>query len=424
MGVILRVERLIDGTGAPPLNRAELLVEAGKVVSVGPQGSHPGDGHTVREYPGLTAIPGLIDLHVHFCYLTSGEFQKSQLRPNRVAMMIAGYANAKEWLHQGVTTARVVGTPFDLDIGLKEMIAERPALGPRLVTAGRMMTMTGGKRNPWDHMKDEVSGPLEAQRWTRAHLKEGADVIKLYCTTLLEENVIDYIRRALALPDDAPDPGRWGSLTPDEIRATVTEAHKAGRTVAAHTAPAFGVKLALLGGVDTVEHGSDMDDECIELFLQTGATLVPTLSIWPHQIEFGDALRIPKPFIEFAKRRWDKMQARLLQAYQAGVKIATGTDAVMDGMVFWTEVEILVDIGLPPMEAIRAATQRAAACMGQAGRLVGTLEPGKWADMTLLDGDPLTDIRHIRRVQAVLKAGEVVAEPPTSGRIGKEGHRG
>ena len=424
MGTLFRLGRLIDGTGAPPLTQAELLVDGGKVVSVGPWGSHRAEGHTVQDHTGLTCIPGLLDIHVHFCYLTGGEFQKSQLRLNRVAMMVAGYDNAREWLHQGVTTARVVGTPFDLDIGLKEMIAEQPDLGPRLVTAGRMMTMTGGKRTPWDHMKDEISGPAEAQRWTRSHLKEGADVIKLYCTTLLEENVIDYIQRALAAPDDAPDPGRWGSLTPAEIRAVVNEAHKVGRTVAAHTAPAFGIKLALLGGVDTVEHGSDLDDECIDLFLQTGATLVPTLSIWPHQIEHGDALRIPKPFTEFARRRWDRMQENVWKAYKAGVKIATGTDAVMDGMVFWTEVELLADIGLPPLEAIRSATQRAAAGLGLPGQGVGTLEPGKWADFVLLDADPLENIRAIRRPQAVYKSGVQVAHPPTSGQVGKEGHRG
>lgn len=423
MKTVIQVGRLIDGTGAPPVENAEIVVENGKIVSAGAAALH-GPEVIVQSFPQFTAVPGFIDLHTHFCFLEDAEFQKSAMNPNRVAMMENGFRNAREWLYQGVTTARVVGTPFDLDIGLKEIIAEQPHLGPRLVTAGRMMTMTGGRRTPWDYMKDEVNGAEAARRWARTHLQEGADVIKFYCTTLLEEDVGEYLKRALALPDGAPDPGRWSSLTVEEITAVVHEAHKVGCTVAAHVAPAFGIKIALKGGVDTIEHGSELDEECIDLFLKTGATLVPTLSVSYHPITHSDELAAPEVFTEFAKRRWERNCVWVKRAFDAGVAIGTGTDSIMTGMVYWTEPELLVEVGLSPMEAIRCATERSANCLGKAGELVGTLEAGKWADMVLLEKNPLEDIHNMRSVVAVLKSGEVVARSGEAGTVGKAGHHG
>ncbi|MGL4650765.1 MAG: amidohydrolase family protein [Caldilineaceae bacterium] len=408
MGLILRAGQILDGAGNPPLLQGEVLIEGGKIRSLGAAGSHPTAGCSVREFANQTLTPGFIDLHHHPLYLTKHEFQQSEMRPNRAAMVLQGVETARRWLEQGVTTARVVGTPFDLDHDLRDMIAQRPEMGPRLVTAGRMMTMTGGKRTPWDAMKDEVSGPEEARRWARLHIKEGADVVKLYCTTLLEEDVATYLTAVMALPDDAPDPGRWASLTIDEIAAVCAEAHNAGCSVAAHVAPAFGIRLALLGGVDTIEHGSDLDGGCIALFLETGATLVPTLSISHHQIVHAAELGLPQVYTDFALRRWARIKQGVREAFEAGVAIATGTDPVLEGMEYPTEMELLVECGLPPMEAICAATGRAAAAMRTAGRLVGTLEPGKWADIVLLDQDPLTEIGHVRDVVAVWKGGELV----------------
>lgn len=406
MGKLFLVGTLIDGIGDAPQTGAEVLVEAGKIVSVGPTGTHDLASHEVEDWSSQTLTPGFIDLHTHFLYLTDHEFQKSELRPNRAAMVLKGLENATAWLDQGVTTARVVGTPFDLDLDLRELITRSPKMGPRLVAAGRMMTMTGGKRTPWDHMKDEISGADEARRWTRAHIKEGADLVKLYCTTLLEEDVATYLSAVLALPDGAPDPGRWASLTVEEIQAVADEAHKAGCTVAAHVAPAFGIKLALRGNVDTIEHGSEVDDECIELFLETGATLVPTLSITYFQAMNARKSSIPNVYTEFAQRRWEQIKARVGKAYAAGVPIATGTDALLNGMDYLTEIELLVECGLSPMAAIKSATVAAAATMRSAGRQIGAIEPGKWADMVLLNADPSVDIRNVRDIVAVFKTGE------------------
>ena len=408
MDALIRVGRLLAGSGAPPQARAEVAVREGRVRAVGGWGEFPVAGNAVREFPRATALPGFIDLHVHPCHPNEAGFQRSPQRPNRVAMMVDGFRYARDWLRQGVTTARVVGTPFDLDYGLRDLIAEESARGPRLLAAGRMLTMTGGRRTPWDFLKEEVTGAAEAARWTRSHLGGGADLVKLYCTTLLEDDVAGYLQRALAQPDDAPDPGRWGTFAVDEVRAICDEAHAVGKTVAAHVAPAFGIKLALRGGVDTIEHGSNLDDECIGLFLETGATLVPTLSVMHHQAVHGDGLGLPAVYTEFAKRRMEREADRVRRAHEAGVRITTGTDAILPGMTYATEIECLVACGLSPAAALRCATAGAAAALGAVGTEVGTLEPGKWADLVLLDGDPLADLGALRRVTAVCKAGEVV----------------
>jgi imidazolonepropionase-like amidohydrolase len=202
----------------------------------------------------------------------------------------------------------------------------------------------------------------------------------------------------------------------EEIRAAVEEAHKAGCTVAAHVAPAFGIKLALRGGVDTIEHGSHVDRECIDLCLEMGATLVPTLSVSHHQIVHAQELGLPEVYAEFSRHEWGDIKQGVWQAFAAGVPVATGTDAILTGMCYGTEIELLVECGLSPLDALCAATGRAAACLGSAGKRVGTLEPGKWADLVLLDGDPLADIRNIRKVVAVYKGGEEVfrADRPTN----------
>lgn len=405
---VLRVGRFVDGTGAPGTDLAEVRTVGGRVEAVGAKGALTRPGDRVVERPDATCTPGFVDVHTHFCYPRFGDFQLPTRTPSRMAMLAGGVAEAASWLRQGVTTARDVGQQFDLDIGLSECIAAGMTPGPRLAPAGRMMTMTGGKRNAYDHMKDEVSGATEARLWAREHLKRGAVVLKLYCTTLLEEDVAGYLKRALAQPEGAPDPGRWASLSVEEIAAVAHEAHKLGRTVAAHVAPAFGIKLALRGGVDTIEHGSDLDDECIDLFLETGATLVPTLSVSHHQIATDDHGRADPAFKAFAERRWARIQENVARAHAAGVKIATGTDAVLPGMEYRTEIELLVGCGLTPMDALVAATHRGAACLGAFGADLGTLEPGKRADLVLFDGDPSRDVTAVRRLLEVWQGGAPV----------------
>ncbi|MFW5714100.1 MAG: amidohydrolase family protein [Brevefilum sp.] len=381
MKKIIRTRRLLDCTGSPVKKDWSLIVEDGEIVQMGPSKEIDEPNLPILDMTNGFVMPGFIDMHAHFCYTEDAEFQQSNLNPNKVKMLNCGLRNAEEWLYQGVTTARIVGTPFDLDLELNNVLKNRPELGPRLVCAGHMMTMVGGCRVPWDKMKEEINGPNEALTFTRKHLARGVDVIKLYMTTLLEENVADYLERTLSLPDDAPDTGRWGALTEDEIRAVCDEVHKVGRTVSAHVAPEFGIKIALKGGVDTIEHGSDLDDECIALFLETGATLVPTLEVSHHQFTNPDMSKAPAVFTKFALKRWERQKTMLKKAYQSNVKIATGTDSVMSGMHYFPEVELLVhEIDMTPQDALLCATRNGAAAMGIKGEKIGTLEVGKFAD--------------------------------------------
>jgi imidazolonepropionase-like amidohydrolase len=424
MQTLIKTSRLIDGTGGAVRHGCSLLVRDGLIADIAPDTQFDGIDATILDLTDGVVVPGFLDIHTHFCYLNDAGFQQSALQPNKVTMLAAGVDNAEEWLNQGVTTARLVGTPFDIDLEVRRVVERAELPAPRLICAGHMMTMVGGRRTPWDFMKEEVNGVDEARRFARRHYQTGADLIKLYCTTLLEANVADYLTRVLSLPEDAPDPGRWSSLTVEEIAAVCDEAHKIGRTVAAHVAPNFGIKIALRGGVDTIEHGTNLDSECIALFLDTGATLVPTLSVHYFQMVNGDHLDMPAVYTEFSRRTWDKQIAMLSKAFDAGVKVATGTDSIIDGMVYYDEVELLVThVGVRPMDALLAATRNAAAALGIAGEKVGTLEKGKYADLLLLAGDPLEDIRAIRQISAVVQSGSVTARPSESGR-GQRGHRG
>lgn len=425
MYTLIKTSRLIDGTGQAEKRGCCLLAQNGIIADVGTAAQFEGIDAEILDLTDGFVVPGLLDVHTHFCYINEAGFQQSALQPNKVAMLSAGFDNAEEWLYQGVTTTRLVGTPFDLDIELRKVAEGQNLPAPRMVCAGRMMTMVGGRRTPWDFMKEEINGADEARQFARKHFQRGADLIKLYCTTLLEANVADYLARSLALPEGAPDPGRWSSLTVEEIAAACDEAHKIGRTVAAHVAPTFGIKIALRGGVDTIEHGTNLDDECISLFLDTGATLVPTLSVNYYQQQHGEQLNMPAVFTEFARRSWEKQIVMLRKAFDAGVKIATGTDSIIDGMQFYDEVELLVHaVGLSPMAALVAATRNGAAAMGIAGEKVGTLEKGKYADLVLLSADPLRDIRNIRCATTVVKGGQVAARPSETGGKGHRGHHG
>ena len=416
---------LIDCTGAPPKKDWALLVDDGTIVEMGPAAELEDPQAEVLDLRDGVVTAGFIDMHTHFLYTKEAEFQQSVLQPNRVWMMDCGIRNAEEWLYQGVTTVRSLGTPFDLDLALRDVLKDHPGAGPRMFCAGRMMTMVGGKRTPWDFMKEEINGAEEARQFARTHLQRDVDVIKFYCTTLLEKNVADYLKRVLELPEGAPDPGRWSSLTEDEIAAACEEVHKVGRTVSAHVAPAFGIKIALRGGVDTIEHGSDLDEECIDLFLKTGATLVPTLNVTHYQIVNSETIDAPPVYTEFSEKRWARQMEMLKKAYQAGVKIATGTDDVIEGMQYYPEMELLVhEVGMSPMDALLCGTRNGAQAMRKAGEKVGTLEPGKWADMVYLADNPLEDISNIRAIKAVLKEGQIVAQPSDEDSRGKVGHRG
>ncbi|WP_433174445.1 amidohydrolase family protein [Actinoallomurus sp. CA-150999] len=374
--------RLIDGTGAAPVESTAVVVEDGRFTYVGPEGSRPQvDGATVVDLGGRTLLPGFFDCHVHFLMDSNADFT-GRLVTNRPTVTVFERAQRmRDTLHAGVTTARDLG---GIDAGYRDAVALGLIDGPRLHVALRLMSHTGGHadfRLPSGYDPSGLLGPFseladdpdQVRLATRRLLSEGADVIKVCATGGVNS------------PSDQPEDE---GLTVEEIRAVVEETRRhRGRPVAAHAQGAQGIKNALRGGVTSIEHGYLIDDEGIDLMLETGAFLVPTQSTFhvDHKVFTAAAL-------EQKTRMAEAAVERLREAVRRGVKVALGTDSgVFAHGQNLRELGHMVTLGLSPLEAIRAGTLNAAQLLGL-DETLGTVEPGKIADLVVCDGDPVADI--------------------------------
>jgi imidazolonepropionase-like amidohydrolase len=259
--------------------------------------------------------------------------------------------------------------------------------------------MTGG--HGWSVQHGiEVDGPHEARKAARLQLKAGADVIKVMATG------------GVMTPGTRPGSPQ---LTREEMAAAVEEAHKAGRGAAAHAECKEGIRNAILAGVDSIEHGFELDDEIIELMLEKGTFLCPTLTCDLRIAEYGTELGLPEEAVEKMRRWIDHLLDSFQRAYHAGVRIAAGSDAFADWVSIAdtaSEVAAMVEYGMEPHDALLAATSEAAALLRLADE--GTLEAGKRANLVVLERDPLTDIAALEDVVAVMKDGSWVSGPPAS----------
>ncbi len=393
--LVILADLLIDGTGQDPQQDVQIVIDEARVVQVTPGG---GTGESLSQVldlrgTGRVVLPGLVDAHCHLWHFFRGG--DVQVRTNdSPAYIVARMArNAAERLAQGVTATREMGTPENLDIGLRDAIAAGVVPGPRLFPSGMGLAVTGGmygKQAPFRRQTLEFTGADEARRAARRQIDAGADFIKLYATAGIGER-------------------GHAQMTLEEIAAATEEAHKAGRTVAAHAIALDGVKACLRGGVDTIEHGKALDDEVVALMVERGVILVPTLAVGQTIAERAVELGRGPEVAENARRVLQVHRASVRLAYAAGVKIAVGTDpAYGDSMA--RECQLLVDAGLTPMEAIVGATRRGAETLGLADDF-GTVEPGKRADLVILDADPITDIRALGDVAYVVQNGRIVRQP-------------
>jgi len=382
---VFLVGTLIDATGSDPIRDAMVVTERGRIVQVGPAKSlrHQRRHHRVVDASEATMMPGLIDSHCHVFYLNSEDFGQ----PVGVSLIASGLKNALNLLMQGVTTARELCTRDNLDVELRDAIARGLVVGPRLFVSGEGMAMTGGKARGMVELVTEITGPDEARRFVRRQVRSGVDLIKVFATAGLTD-------------------GGQEQLTELEIRAAVEEAHKAGRSVAAHAIGTAGIKNAVRAGADTVEHGTFLDEEAVHLMLATGTALVPTLSIGHTMAEQGAALVSSAALIENAKQALAREADSARMAYQAGIPIGAGTDPVY-GDTMAMECRQLLQVGLDPMQTLQAATIVGARILGQEA-VLGTIEPGKYADLLLVDGNPLDDVAALERVRYVVKAGVTV----------------
>jgi imidazolonepropionase-like amidohydrolase len=398
--------RLIAIPGKPVRGPSTITVDGGRIVSV-QDGFVAPAGAAVIELRDRTVLPGLIDSHVHLDSDRGGEagllaWVREEPRMNA----LEAQWNGMKTLRAGFTTVRNLGDEGST-LALREAIKRGWVQGPRIVDAAQSISSTGGHMDGRGALNDELVAHLpdpenlcdsaeSCRRVVRRQIDRGADVIKFATTGGVNSGT-----------------GLGTRMLAEEARALVETAHAYGRKVAVHAHGADGIKLALRSGADSIEHGTVMDDEVIRLFKQSGAYYVPTLSTVNGYLERIAA--DPNAYSPEVRKQVDwrigVTGQSLRKAYPAGVKIAFGTDAgVSKHGRNADEFELMVKHGMPPAEAIKAATVNAADLLGLSTE-IGTVEPGKSADLIAVAGDPLQDVSVLKRVGFVMARGEVITRP-------------
>jgi imidazolonepropionase-like amidohydrolase len=368
-----------------------VVVEEGRIVSVMPAEDLPADTEVVN-LGDATLLPGLIDAHVHLVWSASAEPHALVESESRALTALRCANNADLHLRAGVTTVRDVGSTDGLAIEVGRAVELGVLPGPRVVAAGRAIAMTGG--HGW-FLGREADGPDAVRRAAREEMKAGAGCVKLMASG--------------GVYGHAEEPGS-PQLTTEEMGAAVQEAHKAGRKVAAHAYSPEAINNALEAGVDSIEHGSFVDRATAERMRERGTYLVPTLSVYRAMSDRGPELGAP----DYIQRKTAEVLEASREAFrlarQIGVPMAAGTDCGAPGHPHGTlpeELRLMVEAGATPLEALRCGTSAAADLLGLAGE-VGTLEPGKKADLLAVGGDPLRDVGALRDVRLVLRDGSRV----------------
>jgi len=397
--------RLLDVKSGAWRERVSIVIDNGTIQSVGPM--TPGPDHV--DLSNRSCLPGLIDMHVHLTSQTQPavDAYRDRLTADPADMAYRSVKYAERTLMAGFTTVRDLGAEQALNVSLKRAIAAGSIPGPRMFTAGKSIATTGGHADPTNnlsHFLGEAIGtpgpvdgvidsPEQGRQAVRARYKEGADLIKITATGGVLSQAAN---------------GQNAQYTEDELRAIVATAKDYGFRVAAHAHGAEGIKRALRAGVDSIEHGTLMDDESLALFKKTGGWYVPTISAGRYVADkakdptYYSALVRPK-----AAAIGPQLQATFARAHKAGVRIAFGTDAgVFPHGENAKEFGYMVEAGMSPIDAIRAATVSAALLLDQPARL-GMVAPGFAADIVAVDGDPLRDVKLLEQVKFVMKDGVV-----------------
>ncbi len=395
--LILKNARLIDGTGSQPKANATVVIENGRISTIndGSQDTKE-DGYRVIDLERRTLLPGLINAHIHIMMDAGPDAILSMVRGGLAASVLRGAKQGEKLLRAGITAARDMGAYEYGDLALRDAFARGDFPGPRLLCAGRLITMTGG--HGWD-IGIEADGPDEVRKAVRQNLKRGVDCIKLMATG------------GVLTPGVEPGSSQLGE---EELRAGIEETHKVGKRAATHAQGNDGVKAALRAGIDTVEHGIFLDEEAIDMMLQRDVVFVPTLAA-PYQIvRAGVEKGIPEYAVEKSKRVMEAHAKSFAWALSAGVTIAAGNDGgtpfnPSEDLV--TELRLMIENGMNALGAIRAATLGSAKALGLSEE-TGTLQPGKWADCLVLESgaDPLSNIAALSKVWLVIKQGKVAIQ--------------
>ena len=401
--LVLRAARMFDGTSDSVIQHGAVVVQGNRIVAAGGSVTIPADAQVI-DLGDVTLLPGLIDAHVHLTD-QSGEnyylnyFQNLMRQPAEQALLATTFA--RKTIDAGFTTVRNVGASDYIDVGLRNAINNGWVVGPRMLVAVHAISATGGhgdgdpippsKGIPSLGPIDGVcNGPAECRAAVRYQIKYGADVIKF----MPSGGVL-----SLSDPVDAPE------LSQEEMNAIVEEAHHWGRKVAAHCHGDAAAKMAVMAGVDSIEHGSFIKPDTLEMMRDKGVYLVPTLMAGDWLMARLD--KLPPPIAAKAKSAMAARDIMFRAALKTGVKIAFGTDAaVYPHGLNGHEFALLTGLGMSPAAALHSATTVAAALLGVDDR--ATLTAGKLADIIAVPGNPLDDIKVMERVSFVMKDGVVV----------------
>jgi imidazolonepropionase-like amidohydrolase len=396
--------KLIDGTSPAAQTQITIVVEGKTIIDVQKGYTSGTATDKVINLQNKTVMPGLIDCHVHLesQFNKNSAIQGFTLTDADIAYQASVFA--KRTLMAGFTTVRDLGGT-GVNISLRKAIRQGLVDGPRVITAGRAISASGGHMDPSDGFRDDAfnhrpgpdegvaDGKDELVKAVRLQFKRGSDVIKIASTG----GVLD-------LSED----GSGAQFSIDEIKAVVETAKDYGLKVACHAHGAEGIRRAILGGVTSIEHGTFMDDEDIKLAKQYGTWYVPTIIAGKS---VADSARMPGYFPPVIARKaleiGPQIQQTFTKAYKAGVKIAFGTDAgVYAHGKNYIEFQYMVEGGMTPMEAIKAATSSAADLLGMSSK-IGSIASGKSADIVAVDGDPLLDIKAMKNVSFIMKEGKI-----------------
>ena len=399
MEYVLAGATLIDGSGAEAVANAAVHVQDERIAWVGQMDALPAAAQNAPSVDcfGKWLLPGLIDAHIHVCY-NGAESVFALLERHRDALVLEAVDTVRRILSHGTTTVRDIGGEKYIEMSLRNAIQAGFIQGPRMKTSGRVISMTGGHAH---FIAREADGPDEVRKAAREQIKAGADTVKLMAT------------------GGSATPGQdimASQFTVGEIKAATETAHMMGRTVAAHCHGTGGIKNCMLAGVDSIEHGTYLDDETADMMVANGASLVLTLGVGDPDLESyplspvqkADAER-RKPMIEKGVRQ---IRKTIALARSKGVFLGSGSDAGGNPLAphhysMARELELLVKNGIPAMEAITIATLNNAKIL-RWDNDIGSIEPGKLADLLVINGDPLKNISSVRNISAVYKGGQIV----------------
>ena len=407
---VLKAAHLFDGKSDHVVSPGLVVVTNGKITAVGAAAAFPAGAEAI-DLGDATLLPGLIDAHTHLTYPYERDFRVEEMNALKKTIperTLDAVDIVRRTLMAGFTTVRDVGAGDYIDVGLRNAIAAGKIPGPRMLVAVNALGATGGHCDSSAGFAPNIFGretgisdgvinsPDQARQAVRYNIKYGADVIKTCATG-----------GVLSLTDDVDTP----QLTQAELDALVAEAHALRRKTAAHAHGATGAKIAIRAGIDSIEHGSFLDDEALDMMKSRGTYYVPTLMAAEGLKERLTDGYLPPVIAAKARLAIDALDATVRKALARGVKVVVGTDAaVYPHGRNAEEFHLLVNLGMKPIDALKAGTSLDAELLGVADR-TGSLEAGKFADIVACPGNPEENIRQVERIRFVMKEGVVYRKP-------------